>query len=194
MKKIIVASLLLLFPLISMNARVNWGVKGGLNVANSFSANNVFSSDGYTGFFIGPKMDWDLGKNFSLNGSFIYSQSGMKFNNTNEKVDLNSLLIPINASVRLLGTDKFGLFVEFGPQYNFNLGQKRRELKDKELNFNNSSFSLNAGLTLHLFNHLQIGANYNCPFGKTSEFVISDTANSEAYKIHTLQISATVMF
>ena len=195
-KKILFISLLLLFPFVSMKSEVNWGIKGGVNVANlrNLSANNAFNTDSYTGFFVGPKLNVYLGSRLGFNGSALYSQSGMRFNNTDEKVDLNSLLLLVNMTLKVFGSDRFGLFMEVGPQFDFNLGQKRREIENKVMEFNNSNISFNAGLSLHLLSRLQIGVNYNYPFGTTKGFKLSDMSSSEAYKIYTLQLSAAIVF
>ncbi len=192
--------LLVLFAVLSTfavaSAKVNWGVKAGLNVANveELSSENALYKESYTGFYVGPKVDWDIFKRFGINGAILYSQAGMEFDKSEDAIELNSLMIPLNLSIKVLGSDKLGLSIEAGPQFEFNLGDKIHELEDGNLHMDNSTLSLNVGAKLHLLNFLQIGLNYNVPFGKTNEFKFDNMQNEEAYKIHTMQVSAAIVF
>lgn len=196
MKKRIIISLFTLCSFVAVQAKVNFGIKTGLNVANieEITADNVFEQGSYTGFYMGPKIDWDMTKWLGINGSILYSQAGMKFDNSEEVINLNSLMLPVNLSLKLFGSHMFGLYIEAGPQFEFNLGQKVSEFEEGQLHFDNSTLSLNVGASLHLFGFLQLGANYNVPFGSTSDFDFDDIDNEELYDVYNVQVSATIMF
>jgi len=188
--------LVVLCSFVTANAKINFGVKAGLNVANieTLSTETALDKDSYTGFYVGPKVDWDMFKRLGLNAAILYSQAGMEFDNSEEALELNSLMIPLNLSIKVLGTDKLGVSIEAGPQFEFNLGEKIHEMEDGNLHLDNSTLSLNIGAKLHLLNFLQVGVNYNVPFGSTKEFKFADMENEEAYKIHTIQVSAAIVF
>ena len=196
MKKSFIVLLLALCPFVATKAQFNFGVKAGVNVANinELSGENVLEANSYTGFYVGPKFDWYMFGRLGISGAILYSQTGMVWDNSQEAVDLNAVSIPLNLTAKLFGSDKFGLFLEVGPQFNFNIGEKRHQLEEGSLTLENSTLSWNLGASLHLLKFLQVGVNYNVPFGPTSEFSFSDMENQDAYKMHTIQASVAIVF
>ncbi|MBR4843780.1 MAG: PorT family protein [Bacteroidaceae bacterium] len=196
MKKYLTLLVLIACSFTGAKAQFNWGLKAGVNVANveELTQDNLLQTDSYTGFYIGPKFDLTIIGRVGINGSILYSQSGMVWANEQEAIDMNTLSVPLNLMVRLFGSEKFGLFLETGPQFDFNIGEKRHELQDGQLSLDDSALSFNLGASLHLLKFLQVGVNYNVPFGATNEFQFSDMENKEAYKFNTIQASVAIVF
>lgn len=199
MKKYLALLLLVACPFIGAKAQFNIGVKAGVNVANveELTTDNLLQSNSYTGFYLGPKFDWTIAGRLGINGAILYSQTGMVWAEGQEAIDMNSVAVPLNLTLRLFGSDKFGLFLEAGPQFDFNVGEKRYELEGGRLNLDNSTLSFNLGASLHLLKFLQVGVNYNVPFGATSEFEFADFADmgkTEAFTFRTLQASVAIVF
>lgn len=196
MKKYLALLLLVACPFIGAKAQFNIGVKAGINVADveTLAADNLLESNSYTGFYLGPKFDWTIVGRLGINGAILYSQTGMEWAEGKEAIDMNSVSVPLNLMVRLFGSDKFGLFLEAGPQFDFNVGEKRHELEDGHLDLDDSKLSFNLGASLHLLKFLQVGVNYNVPFGATSEFKFADMEQPEAFTFRTLQASVAIVF
>lgn len=196
MKKYLALLLLVACPFIGAKAQFNIGVKAGINVADveTLAADNLLESNSYTGFYLGPKFDWTIVGRLGINGAILYSQTGMEWAEGQEAIDMNSVSVPLNLMVRLFGSDKFGLFLEAGPQFDFNVGEKRHELEDGHLDLDDSKLSFNLGASLHLLKFLQLGVNYNVPFGATSEFKFADMEQPEAFTFRTLQASVAIVF
>lgn len=196
MKQKILLLLLLACPFVGAKAQFNLGVKAGVNVANieELSGDNLLQSNSYTGFYVGPKFDWRIIGRVGINGAILYSQKGMTWADEQESIDMNAVSVPLNLMVRLFGSEKFGLSVEAGPQFDFNVGEKRVELEKGMMDLDNSSISFNLGASLHLLKFLQVGVNYNVPFGTTSEFSFEDMEDKSAYKVHTVQASVAIVF
>lgn len=196
MKQKLLLLLLVVCPFVGAKAQFNLGVKAGVNVANveEISGDNILQSDSYTGYYFGPKFDWTIIGRVGINGAILYSQSGMTWADEQESIDMNTVSVPLNLMVRLFGSEKFGLFAEVGPQFDFNVGEKRIELENGTMNLDNSAISFNLGASLHLLKFLQVGVNYNVPFGTTSEFTFEDMKDEAAYKFHTIQASVAIVF
>lgn len=196
MKKYLALLLLVACPFIGAKAQFNIGVKAGINVADveTLAADNLLESNSYTGFYLGPKFDWTIVGRLGINGAILYSQTGMEWAEGQEAIDMNSVSVPLNLMVRLFGSDKFGLFLEAGPQFDFNVGEKRHELEDGHLDLDDSKLSFNLGASFHLLKFLQVGVNYNVPFGATSEFKFADMEQPEAFTFRTLQASVAIVF
>lgn len=196
MKQKILLLLLMVCPFVGAKAQFNLGIKAGVNVANieELSGDNLLQTDSYTGFYVGPKFDWTIIGRVGINGAILYSQKGMTWADEQESIDMNAVSVPLNLMVRVFGSEKFGLFVEAGPQFDFNVGEKRMELESGMMNLDNSTISFNLGASFHLIKFLQVGVNYNVPFGTTSEFQFKDMENKNTYKFHTIQGSVAIVF
>ena len=149
--------------------RVQFGLKGGLNV-NTVSLNgDVFKSSNQLGFFLGPTLKADL-LGFGLDISALYDQRDMQINET--AIIQKSILIPINARLTL-GLQGFNLFGAAGPQLEFNVGDKEFKWFDANAISNtftmkksNLSFNIGGGVTIK---NLELGVAYNVAIGKTAD-------------------------
>ena len=180
---------MMLLAAVPAQAQFSWGIKGGVNLVNNdFSAlkgmtkEDVMNQDNYTGFFIGPKAEVRIPiLGFGLEAAALYSQKGMTIGD-NETFKQNSFLIPLNVKYAF-GLGNFAnVFIAAGPEFGFNMGETSKVINDivvengvangdiKAYVLEKSTLSINVGVGATLFNHLQVGVNYNMPWGKTAEF------------------------
>ena len=106
----------------------------------------------------------------------LYSQKGMAVS-TDESYKLNSVLIPINLRWGFGLGNLAKIFIAAGPEFDFNIGDNLNFVTgSKEEGIvayavNKSALSINVGAGLTLLRHLQVGVNYNIPWGNTAEVV-----------------------
>lgn len=206
MKKLIYALLVVGCMGITLpaQAQLKLGVKAGLNLSSSsFDFNDVqtnFKSDNYTGFFVGPMVEFTAPViGIGVDGSILYSQKGLKFTetktNTSETLKQKSLSIPVNLKYTI-GLDAVGIFFAAGPQFDFDLNSDSWKFLTEDFSYKKSTMSLNIGAGVKLIDHLQIGLNYNIPLGKTAEYKgIASTVNQAfSAKTKTWSVSAAYLF
>ena len=175
---------MMLLAAVPAQAQFSWGIKGGVNLVNNdlssfkgMTKEDVMNKDNYTGFFIGPKAEVRIPVlGLGLEAAALYSQKGMSIGD-NETFKQNSLLIPLNVKYAF-GLGNFAnVFIAAGPEFGFNMGETAKVVNDlasggnlKAYVVEKSTLSINVGVGATLFNHLQVGVNYNIPWGKTGDF------------------------
>ena len=164
-----------------VQAQFNWGFKGGVNLGdNDISVlgnkNSAFDGTNYTGFFIGPKVEVRVPiLGFGLEVAAMYAQKGI----TLADFDIfkqNSIQIPLNLKYSFGLGNAANFFVAVGPEFGYNVGQTGTVVQldngaVKAYLIDEYALSINTGLGFTLFNHLQVGINYNIPWGKSGELV-----------------------
>jgi len=186
MKKIaMVAAMALALVFVSpAEAQIAFGIKGGLNLVNNdvsglttMTKDQFLSQDSYTGFFIGPKLEMDIPlAGLGLEVAALYSQKGMTIS-TDETYKLNSVLIPLNLRWGIGLGNLAKVFIAAGPEFDFNIGDNLNFVSgSKEQGIvayavNKSALSVNVGVGATVLGHLQVGVNYNIPWGNTAEVV-----------------------
>ncbi|MDR1200815.1 MAG: PorT family protein [Tannerellaceae bacterium] len=180
MKKILGIVLVSLMTLIivPVNAQINFGIKGGVNISSVHFNNDIVSSDNITGFNIGPMIEIMVPYvGVGVDAAILYSQKGMadaKMKDTNkrgENLTTDYIDIPVNFKW------KFGLpvikgYLAAGPYASFKVGgDKIWEIPGAiSSEFKTKSFAagLNFGLGAEVFKHLQVGFNYE--WGLTNNY------------------------
>ena len=183
MKKISVILLALsLFIAVPATAQFDWGIKGGVNLPEA-PKNIKGIKEGHTGWYAGPMAKFIapvLG--LGVEAGVLYSESGVAIDG--ETYKKNSIEIPLylRYELRLPAIKNFLTpFIAVGPQWGYTFGKKEfgnklqdvenlSDVKDKYFKYEESLFSLNLGLGLILFNHLQLHANYNIALGQNYEY------------------------
>ena len=166
------------------NAQFAFGIKGGLNLVNNdvsgltnMTKDDFMNKANYTGFFIGPKVEMDIpiaGLGFEV--AALYSQKGLTAP-TEETYKLNSVLLPVNLRWGFGLGNLAKIFVAAGPEFDFNIGENTEFVTgSKEQGIvayavNKSALSINVGIGATLLKHVQLGVNYNIPWGSTYEAV-----------------------
>ncbi len=140
--------------------KVQFGVKGGLNIAN-LTGEDVENSDARTAFHIGAMAEIPLSEKFSFQPEILYSSQGIKENDENAELKLDYLNVPI--MMKYYVADK--LSIELGPQFGLLLSADAKvegegEGDVKEL-FNDFDFGAGLGLGYKVGNGLNFGLRYN---------------------------------
>lgn len=164
---------------VDADAQVKFGLKAGINATDMKFNTSVFKADNRIGFFAGPTVKFTLPiVGLNVDASALYDQREAK--TEDEKLTSKSIAVPINLrySIGLGSTTAFYLFA--GPQFAFNLSDNKDVKGVKEdiqsWKWKDSHFSVNVGAGF-TFNHIEVFANYNVVFGKTSEFDFKNTVD-----------------
>lgn len=197
MKKIACMALIAMALLFATpaQAQFNWGIKGGVNVGNNDLSllkdqKMAFNMDNYTGFFIGPKTEVRIPiLGFGIEASALYVHKEMSLNEK-RKFKQNSFQIPLNLKYSFGLGNAANIFIGAGPEFGFNVG--KTEAMVKNTNGDVSAYiiekyalSFNLGIGATILKHIQVGVNYNVPWGKSGEFVYieaSELENAESIK------------
>jgi hypothetical protein len=184
MKKIfsILLVAICLFMAIPAQAQIKLGIKGGLNLSNAdFSGlKSNFKTENMNGFFIGPMVDINIPiVGLGIDGALLYAEKGTKFTNTLTSQDVTNKQKTIEVPVNLKYSIGFGsmasVFLAAGPNFSFdinsdNLTDDLLDITNQTMSGNTPSIdrkkaevSVNIGGGVKLFNHLQLGINYNLP-------------------------------
>lgn len=210
MKKSI-SILIVLFALavaVPSQAQIKFGVKGGLNLANSLSDAwaDAGNTDNYTGFFIGPMVDITVPIiGLGVDGALMYSQKGNKLDG--ETLRQQGLEIPINLKYSIGLGSLASFYLAAGPSFFFNFRSSDDLVLDgagegSKLSYKNAELALNLGAGVKLLRHLQVGVNYNMPFTDSAKAQISDNASGEiwnairgkSFKTKVWQVSVAYIF
>jgi len=181
---------------------VKFGVKGGLDIQDMKFDETVFDTENKMGWFVGPTLQVSLpigGLGVDIAG--LYDQKETKVNG--ETIKQQSILVPLNARLKLGIGNTAGLYVAAGPQFAFNVGDDEFEWTDKDSRNNTfqlkkSAFSVNLGAGIYFSSHLEIGFAYNVAVGSTADASWKAATDAAFHKDDTKpkswQISATYFF
>lgn len=193
MKRTLLSLLLVLASCIMFvapaHAQLQWGVKGGLNLSR-LDSNLKGVKDNTTGFFIGPMAEATIPIiGLGIDASLLYSQRG------EDKFKQQGLDIPVNLKYTIGLGSMLGVFIAAGPDFFFNFKDTKfmfpKADSMEEYESKKKLVSLNVGVGVKLFSHLQIGANYNIPLGDS--FKLKNVGDVDS-KYRTWQISLAYMF
>lgn len=186
MKKISVILLAFsLFIAVPATAQFDWGIKAGLSIPKvPKNIKGIINEN--TGWYAGPMMKFTfpvLG--LGLEADVLYSESGMSIDGDTYKKSSLEIPVYLRYDLEVPAISKFIIpFIAVGPQWGYTFGKKEfgQILEDpdvlddvnKYFKYKESLISLNLGLGLILFNHLQIHANYNIALGDSYEYEVEN--------------------
>lgn len=174
MKKKIIAflcAMAFLAVAIPAQAQLRFGIKGGLNITSVHFDSDLLKSDNITGFHIGPMIEATmplLGLGFDA--ALLYSQKGMESSSSGVKTTMKTSYIDVPVNLKW----KFGLpivkaYLAAGPYASFRVGgDKIWNVLSDQLETKSFGAGLNFGAGVEVFNHLQVGFNYE--LGLTDNF------------------------
>lgn len=182
MKKIILSSLLLLAFGFTYAQKAEFGMKGGLNVANqNFDGDGAPPTSSLIGFHIAGFVDIKISDKFSIQPELLYSTQGTKLNWLSDGVTINSFklaYINIPVMAKYYATEKFCL--EVGPQIGFLTSAKVNGTSDgttvdvdAKRFYNSTDFGINIGAGYDLTKKISAGIRYNLGLSNigSNEFV-----------------------
>lgn len=176
-KRVILMFMTAVMMLPVMAQHVEFGAKVGLNTTKFTLSKDLISKTNQTGFFVGPTVKIGLPiVGLGLDAAVLYDQRDAKLDDT--KVSQRSINIPVHLRYSV-GVGKIAsIFAFAGPQIGFNVGNKDFSLNSFDYQLKSSNFSVNLGLGVTLFKHLELGANYNVACGKTGEVTLRSVDSS----------------
>lgn len=178
-------------------AKLKWGLRGGLNIAQMTFDKSILSAKNQTGFFVGPTLKLDLPLGIDLDMSALYDQREaiVVCEDKETNIKNRSIAIPLNIRKGFGLGNNFSVFVFAGPQFAFGVGNNdvHAEVANAwdSWTLKGSDFSINVGVGAMMFKHLEFKANYNIVCGKTgdvsfgtvSEGILNSRARTNAWQI-----------
>ena len=190
---------------VPVQAQVQFGVKGGLNVGSMSLNNDLLKPSNRTGYYFGPTVKFTLPVvGIGIDAAALYDQRETKLSNDKLKetssfektVKQQQIVVPINLRYNIGLSKMAALLFYAGPQFGFNVGDKNQSIDGKRIDwhFKNSNLSINAGAGVMLLNHLQVSVNYNIACGKTGEATVDNTIDAIKARNHAWQVGAAYYF
>lgn len=189
-------------------AQFNIGIKAGVNLPETptLSVDDFKAQlQGNTGWFVGPTAKFVIPVvGLGVEANLLYSQANIDIDGQNiltQSIEVPLMLryeLSIPAINRIIEP-----FIAIGPQFGWNIGDKSftidniADIAGREYRIKDSNTSLNLGLGLVLFNHLQIHGNYNLALGKTADItgtIVDFTKELAEIKTNTWQVSLAYIF
>ena len=195
-----------LFAAMPAAAQFDFGIKAGVNLSQKPTDINI---KGEAGWFVGPTAKFVFPIiGLGIEANVLYSQKNVAIEDVNILNQSIDLPLYLRYELNLPVVSKFfEPFIAVGPQFGWNIGSKKVALNSvndvtgltkRSYNFADSNLSLNLGLGVVLFDHLQIHGNYNLALGKTAEYkegiMSSAFIKKEESKTNTWQISLAYLF
>lgn len=196
----------------------SYGIAAGYNLTKlTYSGNTKnFSSDNKSGWFIGPKVEFNTVIGLGMDASLQYSQRKL---NISEDVydELNDVVgelshsktyrtieIPINVRYNVGLGKMASVFVYTGPQFGFPLQSMKWENVGSGLNFSKEKMNTtwNIGAGVRLLKHLEASVGYNFALSKAGSAILDNLgvetgsgSNKELkYRTNTFQVQVAYMF
>jgi opacity protein-like surface antigen len=180
---------------------IKFGVKGGLDIQNMKFNESVFNTENKLGWFVGPTLQVSLpigGLGVDIAG--LYDQKETKIGE--QTIKQKSILVPLNARLKLGIGSSAGIYVAAGPQFAFNVGDDEfkwnKDNVENTFQLKKSAFSVNLGAGIYFSSHLEIGFAYNIAMGSTADAswkaATDATFHKDDTKPKSWQISAAYYF
>lgn len=158
---------------------LKFGVKGGVNLSK-LKVEGM--KDNSTGFFFGPMAEVTIPIiGLGVDGALLYSQKG------EHGFKQSGLDIPVNLKYSIGLGSMLGIYLAAGPDFYFDFKKEKDGLDRKK-----AQVGINLGAGVKLIQHLQLGVNYNIPFGDS--FTWKNAGDAIGAKNKTWQISAAYLF
>ena len=167
---------------------------GGLNITSVHFDSDLLKSDNVTGFHIGPMIEATMPLlGFGFDAALLYSQKGMESSSSGVKTTMKTSYIDVPVNLKW----KFGLpivkaYLAAGPYASFRVGgDKIWNVLSDQLETKSFGAGLNFGAGVEVFNHLQVGFNYE--LGLTDNFS-AEKLDLSSNKNRGWTISAAILF
>ena len=202
--KSILTIILLFFSVVVAHAQVKLGVKGGYNVVDMKVSKQVLNAENRNGFFVGPTLKWEIAAfGLGLDLSALYDEREFEVEGDEMmKFKQKMVTIPLNLRMTFGSRTSLGVFVYGGPQVGYNLNDDEKVIDQaRTWKYKDSSFSVNLGGGVLLFNTFQVSANYNVVCGRTADVTwisardaVVDDIEKHRARSNAWQLSAAIYF
>jgi opacity protein-like surface antigen len=188
---------ILLMSASSLQAGIRIGVKGGVNLAKAALSTDVFQTDNFTGFQVGPIIEIAGISGLGVDAAVLYSQQGVKIKGASAfefEDKVSTLDVPINLKLKFSLAEMAGIYLSAGPYASFKLDNQItfKQVKD-EWTSKDFGVGVNFGAGIELVRHLQLGVNYQ--LGLSDNYNnLSLNANELKVKTRIWSLTATFFF
>lgn len=195
----------------------SYGIAAGYNLTKlTYSGNTKenFSSDNKSGWFIGPKVEFNTVIGLGVDASLQYSQRKLNisedvYDESNDVVGelshsktYRTIEIPINVRYNVGLGKMASVFVYTGPQFGFPLQSMKWENVGSGLNFSKEKMNTtwNIGAGVRLLKHLEANVGYNFALSKAGSAILNNfgvetgSGKSLKYRTNTFQVQVAYMF
>ena len=169
---------ILCMSVFSLQAGIRIGIKAGVNLAKPAFSTDAIKTDNFTGFQVGPVIEFSGLTGFGVDAAILYSQQGLKIKDLSLEERASTLDIPVNLKMKFSLADIAGCYLSAGPYVSFrlddqtNIAQVKTDWSSKEF-----GAGLNFGAGFELLKHLQVGVNYQLGLNEDYK-VISSIGNA----------------
>ena len=187
----------------SLQAGVRIGVKAGVNLANASFSSDAVQTKNFTGFQVGPIVEFSTIAGLGVDAALLYNQIGFTAKGTDvglpkSEVKTSTLDVPVNLKFKISIAGILGGYLTAGPYVSFKLDDKF-SLNKVQQDWNSKTFGvgLNFGAGVVLIKNLQVGINYQ--LGLSDDYSLENNAASTAAaiisaKARVWSITATYFF
>ena len=196
----------------------SYGITAGYNLTKlTYSGNTKenFSSDNKSGWFIGPKVEFNTVIGLGVDASLQYSQRKLNisedvYDESNEVVGelshsktYRTIEIPINVRYNVGLGKMASVFVYTGPQFGFPLQSMTWDDFGTGSNFSKEKMNTtwNIGAGVRLLKHLEANVGYNFALSKAGSAILNnfgvETGSGKSlmkYRTNTFQVQVAYMF
>lgn len=176
MKKLFSILMVLAITTISVEAQVSFGLKAGLNISN-VNGDDAEGTKSLLGANGGLFVNIPAGVNFAVQPELVYSMEGTKFEDSDLKLQLNYLNIPILAQYR----NESGFYAELGPQIGLLTSAKLKfedESESVKDELKSTNFSIVGGVGFNFIPSVGVNARYALGLSNISEDSSGDLKTS----------------
>lgn len=188
MNKSIPIAVCLCFLVILPAHSIRWGVRTGVNLSEASFSWKALNSDNFTGFQVGPLMEFSSITGFGLDMAVLYSQQGFKLDR--KTFQTKSIDVPLNLKYKIGLGNFLGIYGTAGPYTSFRISGDHFSITKipEQIKYKTFGAGLNFGFGFEVFRHLQVGANH--------QFALTDDYSSKYYdiKTKTWSVIATYFF
>jgi len=192
----------------TLQAGIRIGAKGGVNLAKAELNTNALKTENFTGFQIGPIVEFSGMGGLGVDAAVLYSQQGFKIagayltpenynlSKSDLEVKISTLDIPVNLKFKMTLADILGLYLSAGPYISFKLDDQITfdQIKTGWVN-KNFGVGLNFGAGFELLKNVQVGVNYQlCLNDDYNDFSIRDDLKDIKAKTRVWSITAAYFF
>lgn len=118
MKKFIAIAIVMLALVANSQAKVKFGLRGGMNITHMSLDNSVLDASNRNGFYVGPTVKIGLPLGFDIDASAVYDQRKGKLTDVDDNesfsITSKSIAIPLNVRKGFGFGDKASVFVFAG--------------------------------------------------------------------------------
>jgi hypothetical protein len=187
MRKSIFAVIVCLTLSIGNAQDITFGVKAGVNLANTHASGSEENLDGITSFHFGCTVEFSISETFSIQPELLYSAQGSV--DEDYVLNLNYINLPIIAKFYV----SEGLSLEAGPQIGF-LVKAEVEFDDLSVDIKDEFKSIDFGFNFGTAYKLESGLNFAARYTLGLSNIIDDNDLDTKVKNGVFQLSVGYTF